>query len=229
MRKLSVTAMAAAILFASCNKDTATNPTAKQPDMAYKITTSNKTSGVNLKTTATGLISWTSGTANPSLIKFEAKQSGTEIEYKSTVNTTIDIMAPVANSFGGFTLPAGTYNEIELKILLSKFGGTPALVLDGQFTLDSLSLPVHLEVSDNIELKTEQHDVTITDNNSYTITTSFDLSDLASGITLTQLLSASISNGKLVISASSNTALYNTILNNLKNKRHHTEVEHHSK
>lgn len=227
--KLLLSGLFVALAVSSCKKNDNVNPSAgtSGADMSYQITTTNNTTA--MKTTTGANLQWTSGYANPSVVKFEAQKDGTEIEYKSTNNAQIDLMAPVAVSFGGFTIPSGTYDKIELKIDLDKNGQNPALELNGQFSNGTTTFPVQLVVTDFMELETEQSDVTITDNTSFTAVTVLDLATITSGISDNMLLSAQLTNGTLIISASSNRLLYNLVVNNFKNHRHHCMFEHHEK
>jgi len=198
-----------------------------QAKMGYTLKAANTTTGVAQKSTAANTIQWTAGFANPKLIKFEAKQNGTEIEFKSSAATQIDLFSPIAAVFGNFTLPAGTYNEVELKVQLDKNGSNPALQLTGVFTNSANApVPVSFVVADFVEIKTEANNVTV-DSSTFTAVTTLDLSAFTTGITQTMLQNAQLINGTIVISASSNKDIYQAILNNLTSKHHHCEVEHH--
>jgi hypothetical protein len=195
--------------------------------MSYQVKAVNLSSGA-LKTTA-GNIQWTAGFANPRLVKFEATQGTSQIEYKSTNTAQIDLMAAAATGFGNFTIPSGTYNEIELKIQLDKNGSSPALQLSGQFSNGTVTIPVQLQVNDFVEIKTEQKNVTVTDSTLLNAITNIDLSSFTTGINETMLLAAQLTGGTLVISSGSNKNLYDIILNNFRNRRHHCEFESHHK
>ncbi len=230
--KLLVCAALAALAISSCKKNDNINPSttttnASGADMSYQLTTTNRTA--EMRTTAGANLQWTSGYANPSVVKFEAQKGGTEIEYKSTTTAQIDLMSPVAVSFGGFTIPSGTYDKIELKIDLDKNGQNPAMELDGQYSNGTTTFPVQLIITDFMELQTEQTNVTITDNTSFTAVTVLDLSTITAGISETMLLSAKLTNGTLIISSGSNRMIYNMVLDNFRNHRHHCMFEHHDK
>jgi len=231
MKRISIIAATAGLMiFSACSKNddgpgSPSGPSSGQAQLHYKIVTTNKSS--NLKLTGVGTIQWTAATVNPRFIKFEAKQGTSEIEYKSSNTTPIDLMTPVTTTFGNFTIPAGTYNEIELKIQLDKNSGTPALNMTGQFvTSNNVTIPVHFTVNDFVELKTEQKNVAIASNASFTAITTFDLSTFTTGITESMIISAVLTNGTLEISSGSNTNLYTIILNNFRNRHHHVEIEH---
>lgn len=226
-RSLLLTTIALGLLFASCKKSSY-NSSPTPPTVNYQLVATNTSYGV-AKTTATSNIVWTSGFANPDVIKFEAKQNNLEVEFKSTNNAQIDLMAPVALTFGDFTLPAGTYDEIELKIDLDKNGTSPALQLNGTFTSGLITLPVVFEIKEPIELTTEQHNVVISTDSSFTAVTTLDLLSMTTGINAAMLLDAQLTNGTIVISQTSNHDIYEMILTNLGHHHHHCEFEHHWK
>jgi hypothetical protein len=200
-------------------------PSSKSPKLKYQLKASNTSFGVAAKGTAGSSITWTSATASPTMIKLEAKVGTSEVEYKTTNNVAIDLLASTASYFGSFSLPAGTYNEVELKITLAK-GSSAAMALAGNYTSPAGTIPVRFEVNESVLLKTETHNVTLTDSASFTSVTTFDLSALMTGITESMLSGATLTGGTLVISASSNVSLYNIILSNFKNDDHHHGVNH---
>ena len=208
---------------------TTTDPTVvskSSPTMNYQLKGINSTAGIALKTTAGGTIVWTAAMVNPTLIKFEAKKDGSEIEYKTTNSGTIDLMSATPSYFGNFTLSAGTYSELELKIQLNK-GSNPSLKLNGNFSKTGTTIPVLVEINEFVELKTEVSNITLTDNTSFTSSTTFDLSHLTTGITEVMMTSAPLTGGVLIISSNSNVSLYNIILKNFTSEKHHHEIGHH--
>ena len=170
---------------------------------------------------------WTSGFANPTQVKFEAKQKGTQIEYKSTNTSQIDLFAPVAVDFGGFVLPAGTYKEIELKLRLDNNGSIPALQLAGTYTDNMGTIPILIQIYDEMELQTEVKDVTIDNATTVAAITDLDLASYTNGVAGAVIRAGVLTNGTLVISKDSNKTLYNMIVSNIRGKRHHADYEHH--
>ena len=222
--------LALTMLFAACKKNDSsqTGTMTGTPEMGYQLKAVNASSSIGMKRTDSALISWTDGTAHPVMVKFEAKKAGTEIDYRTAVDTTIDIMSSILPVFGGFTIPTGTYNEIELKIDLDRSGSTPALELTGTYTdTAGVMTPVSVQINDFLELETEQHDVTIDSSAAFVAVTTLDLSTISAGITQRMLSRATMSGGTIVISSSSNRSLYEVIVDNLRGARHHCEFEHH--
>ena len=195
-------------IFSSCKKNNSSS------GFKYKLTTSNRSNVVGR--IDAGNITWTSGYATANLLKFEAKNSGgTEVEYKSNVSQQVDVFTSLATSIGTIDLPQGSYSEIEFKAELAPSGSNAALELTGTFTSGANSTAVLFTVSSPLEIKTEKNNVVISDNASYTALTTLNLTQLTSGITEAMLNSATKTSGKIIISASSNTGIYNAMLSNL--------------
>lgn len=197
----------------------------KSPKLRYQLKASNYSYGVAPKPTAAGSFTWTRATTSPSVIKFEAKRNGVELEYKTVNTTNIDLMSPTATYFGGFAIAAGTYNEVELKIELSR-SSAPSVQLTGTYSDGSTTIPVSVVINEMVSLKTEQHNVTMSDSSTFTSLTVFDLSRLTSGITSSMISSATLTSGTLVISSTSNVVMYNKLIANFKNEDHHHEIGH---
>lgn len=194
----------------SCKKENVGGDTA----LTFQLKTTNPTSTV-ARTMAT--VAWQSGFVNANLIKFEAKQAGNEVEFKSTVQRHIDLFA-LPTDIGNVTIPAGTYDETEFKIFIAPNSGEPALQLQG--TVDNT--PVIFKVDNSNLIKAEQHQVTIS-GGSIALTT-LDLAGLTQGVSAADFASATQTGGSIIISSSSNTNLYNAILNNIS-RLGETEVE----
>jgi hypothetical protein len=222
--KLLMTAAVALFLFGSCKKS-GTDDTSSS-GMQFQLKAANPLVVVNL-TAAPGTILWSSGSATATEVKLEAKRNGSELEFKSTGLQQVDLFASVIAGLGNVTLPAATYTEAEFKITLNQNGSNAALQLNGQYTNGTGAVtPVAFSLNSLFELKAEQNNVTVTGSGSITALTTLDLAFVSNGITQAMLNSAVLTSGKIVISASSNTNLYNIIINNLQ-QFHHVDVTHH--
>ena len=199
------------ISLASCKKDNTDNS-----GFTFQLKTANPTSTVT-RTMAT--VIWQSGFVNANLIKFEAKQSGNEVEFKSSVQRHIDLFA-LPSDIGNITVPAGVYDETEFKIFIAPNSGAPAFQLQGTVN----NTPVTFQVDNNIFIKAEQRQVTLSGSN--VALTTLNLSGLTQGVSATDFANAIQTNGTIMISSSSNTNLYNAILTNLS-RLGETEVEVH--
>jgi hypothetical protein len=218
--------LAATMLFSACNKDDRYDPNNGNDNitLAYQVKAINSSSSAQ-KSTA-GDIVWTSGFANPTVIKFEAKQQNSKLEYTATHTGTIDLFAPDPLLFGNFTLGGGTYDELELKLQFKKHGADPAVQLNGQFTNNTMSVPVVLIIDGPLEIKTEQKNVVISDRVGYIATTDLDLAAYTDDVTENMWANASLTNGVIVISDNSNTNIYYKILSNFKGWKHKCHFWH---
>ena len=66
-----------------------------------------------------------------------------------------------------------------------------------------------------MEIKVEENNVVIGLNNGYNATINWNLSLMSQGVTSVALAAATITNGEIVISATSNTVLYKLLTSNL--------------
>jgi hypothetical protein len=223
--KLLLTGAVAMLILASCKKsgsDTAPGDSGMQ----FQLKASNPFVVVN-KPDAPGSILWTSGSAAATEVKLEAKKNGSEIEFKSSGNHQVDLFASVTASLGNIVLPAATYTEVEFKITLNQNGSNAAIELNGSYTSGTgVVTPVVFSLNSLFILKAEQNNVSVTGNSSITTLTTLNLSFVSNGITQAMMNSATITGGKIIISASSNSNLYNIIINNLQ-QFHHVDVNHH--
>ncbi len=200
------TALSVVLLFAACKKNNSS------PEVRYQINTISRSSTV--ARTLSGTVQWTSGYMNATEIKFEAENNTTEVEYKSVAPQRIDLFAPLT-TLGIIALPPGTYTEVDFEVELAPNGSDASLELKGTFTSGVIVTPVIFRVGSALEIESEKDNVTIADNASYTALTSLNLSVLTQGITEAMLNNAQRTNGVIIISAASNTNLYNIILNNI--------------
>jgi hypothetical protein len=222
--KLLITGAAAMLFLSSCKKSG--SDVSADSTMQFQLKVTNPLVVFN-KTDATGAILWTTGTATATQVKLEAKQNGSQIEFKSSRLQQIDLFASVLVSLGNFVIPVGTYTEVEFKIGLNQNGSSPAMELNGQYTSGTgVVTPVVFSINSLFELKAEQNNVIVTGNSSIAALTTLDLTFVSNGITQTMMNSAAITGGKIIISSSSNTSLYNIITNNLQ-QFHHVDVSHH--
>lgn len=192
----------AAICLFSCKKN-------NQPHISYALKTANPSS---ITARTTGTVTWTSGTARATEIKFEAENQTSEVEYKSTAVQEVNLFGSLS-TIGNVQIPAGTYKEVEFKIAMLGSGSIPALELKGNYN----GTPIIFQVNDQFEIESEKANVTITDAGSYTAITTIDLSHLTMGIRDAALQNATRdSNGQILISSTSNADLYSMMFENLK-------------
>ena len=195
--------LAFSLLFSACKKNNDGKGGVK-----YQFRTTSRTSNVSAR--IAGTITWSSGFANATKIKFEAEANDKEVEFTSLTNQHIDLFAPLT-TIGQIAIPPGSYEEVEFHVMLAPVNGEPALELRGTYN----GIPVVFRITEPFEFEGEKEGVTIDINNGYTLLTSVDLSNLTKGITDAALTNAVQTNGEIVISPDVNPSLYGIILNNL--------------
>lgn len=167
---------------------------------------------------AASSITWTSAIANITAFKFEAKKNNTEIEITSKNLANVDLFSPTPTFVSTF-IDTGTYNEIEIKALLTKSSGANIpLTLKGTFTDAGGNVtPIEFDFNDDAYIKAEVKNVTFTSTHNLATTITLHLNKLFASATATEINSATLTGGVLIISRDSNTSIYAKIVANLAN------------
>jgi hypothetical protein len=200
----------------SCKKE---NVSDDGSNVRYQLLTSNSSSSVgaansdgsSFRTDAT--ITWNSGYANVTELKFEAKSRENDISYRSRTDHRINLFDPAA-TLGSILIPSGEYNQVKFKIGLAPTSTEPALELAGNYN----GTPIVLRVTQPIEIKGVQRDVTVTDDNGYTAITDLNLATIMNDVSANALDNATRTNGQIIISSSSNSNIYNKLVRNLRDR-----------
>lgn len=201
----SIFALAAfsSVLLFSCKKEKTGNPS-----VAYNLKSTNTSSPV--ARVAGGSISWSAAYANVTEIRFETENNAVEIEYTSEARKKVDLLS-TQSTLGNVQVPAGVYSRAEFEIELSGTATESALELQGSFN----GTPVLFKVGGNYEIETERENITIVDGKDYTSVTALNFSLLTQGVTEAMLSNATLTNGTIVISSSSNSDIYEKMVLNL--------------
>lgn len=174
----------------------------------YQVKTSNRSYTI-VNSSAT--ITWTAGYANVTQIQFEAESGNGHVKFASEAPQKIDLFASVS-SLGNISIPAGTYNQTQFEIELLANATTDAFQLSGNYN----GTPIVFKVGGAYELDAEMANVTILSDKNYLAINTIDLSKLTLGISAADFGNAVKDNtGTIVISASSNSSLYNIMVTNL--------------
>lgn len=212
------------VVIHSCKKD---DPSAVGFKMKAKDTNYNLGWMKSATNSTTLPITWDTASIILNRLEFEAEYKqltdssslSLEVEYKWQGNQTIDLLAMIPPVFASLDLPDGIYREIELKVI-SKESATPAIpnfYLEGRLSTDVDVFPIVLLVRDDFTVKTEVHDWEINSQsgNSYDGLIELSLQQVFSNISVDDLMGAQLVNGRIVISSSVNSDLYEKILENL--------------
>jgi hypothetical protein len=214
--------MLAMALLSACKKS-GSSPTSKTSQLSFQMAADNSTTSLagssfttNSVTTGVPGLTFTAGTANISRFKLEAKRNGIETEITSKNLTNVDLFA-LTPSIVNTTLDTGVYREIEIKVVLQKTVDTSAtpLKLKGTYTNgQGTVIPVEFDLNDDVTIKAEAENIHVTSTTDFVALVHMHLLKLEAGITAATLDAATLTNDVLIISNSSNTAIYNRVLVN---------------
>ncbi len=195
--------------FTSCKKNSSSPAATSSSQLTFGVRAQNS---MDTLPSSTATINWTAGTANISGFKFEARKHGLAIEVVSRNMTNVDLFA-LNPSLIGITLDTGTYSEIEIRAELSKSSTTDLpLVLKGNFTnTGGTAVPIEFDFNDNAEIKAEAQNVVVNGTTDLTTIITMHLNKLLANVTATELNAATLTNGTIVISKTSNATIYEQI------------------
>ena len=222
--KLGMAAILLGTSITACKKDSPATVTTSS-EVAFDVTSDNSASviasvngpaiqSVTTLVPANNLV-WTSGVANISSFKLEAKKNGVETEI-STKNITIDLFAITPATIAA-KIDTGTYKEIEIRAVLVKSSGADIpLKLNGTFTTPGGAVvPIEFDYNDDAIIKLEAENVTVDGTQNIAAHLGMHLNKLLSGISPADLDKATRTNGELIISSTSNIAIYNRVRLNI--------------
>lgn len=212
--------LAGVILLSSCSKDDASG----SGQVSYKVKPTNFTASVSSTVNGSGLIvivnsnsslTWTSGNLNVSEIDFEAENGDQEIEYELKGQFNVDLLN-ISPTLGNVKIPAGTYDEVELKLELKPSATNIPLSLKGVYTNSSgVKTPVEFHFNEEFEIEVEAENVTIGGSEDYIALINVQLNKFLLNVSSSDLDQAAKTNGSIIVSSSSNTSLYNKFKSNL--------------
>lgn len=231
-----IAAITLAVVSLSACKKSGNAPTTKTSQLSFQMVADNSTTSLagssfttnSVTVDVPGLV-FTAGTANISQFKLEAKRNGIETEISSKNLTNVDLFA-LAPSIADITIDTGTYREIEIKVVLQKTSDLTALPLKltGTFTNNQGTvIPVEFDLNDDVTIKAEAENIHVTNTTDFVALVHMHLLKLEAGITAATLDGATLTNGVLIISSSSNSAIYNRVLANFSDCGETEFREHH--
>lgn len=223
--------LAGGLLLGSCKKGMNTGTKiqykAQAVNPSYTITGANivpttmNGSSSAARTDGSISISWNAGYMIVSKIEFEAEKENSEKEGDTSA-VNFEMRGPVKvdlfstpSFLGTITIPPATYDQIEIKVEGKKTAsGDPNFYLKGIYTDSSgKKIPLELQVNENFEIDAEQPKF-VAQAIDYTSLIKLRLDLLAKNISATNLNSATQTNGTIIISSTSNTGIYQTIVSN---------------
>ena len=208
-------------IFTACTK----SKDSSDAELSYKVEPSNLTSSVGTTVSESGLIvtlnsnsslTWKAGFITIETLSFEAKKESSEIEYKLKKSPTVDLFKQT-QMLGSINLPAATYNEVELKVVLQKQTTGDVFAINGVYTDETgKQTPLDFHYNEDLILHLEAENLTVNTAADYTGVLILELNKLLSGVSATDFKAASKNaNGVIVISSTSNVEVFNKMKSNL--------------
>lgn len=205
------------IVLSACSKEENTT----DGKISYKMEPSNLTASIGATISESGIVvdintksslTWEAGYVTVNSLDFEAKKDGQEIEYKLTKPVTVDIFQ-LSQNFGSIKVPPGTYNEIEFELVLRKQTTGNVFAISGQYNdAAGKHTPVEFNYNEDVTLELEAENLTVNTSEDYTGLLTLQLNKLVSNISSSDFDGATKNaSGTIVISSTSNVALYNKI------------------
>lgn len=246
--KQKISLMALVVIFAisltSCNKNSQDNPSSTTSSaLSFKMQALNKSvslpvsaSGMKSASVTSAAVVWDKATMLVSKVSFEAAMKSVltgkdslTIAYTWRGPRTIDLF-DLTSTIGSIVLPVGTYEKISLNVKSERedANGLPLVFLSGNYTnAAGTVVPIVISVSDPISFNTVQKNDTIVAGVATDLSSTIQiyLDQLMVQVDISALDHATLTDGKLVISATSNKVLYQLIMQNLR-KDHGCKYEH---
>jgi hypothetical protein len=204
MKKFTLSLTAAFVLFfASCVKDAGTGSSTINFQLKALVSPVNGAG-----------ITWTAGSAGVASTKIEAKKGdSTAVEFKADPAAQIDLFGAV--SISNISVPTGTFRHVEFHAELQPLNSKPSLHLEGTYTAGGVTTPISFDVNSAITVKSQRDSIVIAASATYTAATTVTLVTLTQDVTEADLKVADRTSGKIVISSTSNIAVYNKMVANL--------------
>ncbi len=204
MKNFTLLLFATVLFFSSCVKDAATGTS------TINFQLKAATSAIN----GAGIV-WSVGTAGVANAKIQAKKNdSSSVEFAAAPNAQVDLFSAVTIS--NVTVPTGTFRNVEFHSELKAINSKPSLHLEGNYTAGGVTTPVTFDVNTDITVKSKRDSIVIgATASTYTALTTVTLVTLTQDVTEAEMKVADRAAGKIVISATSSSTIYNKMLANL--------------
>lgn len=226
MKNLSLTIMTAVfVTLFSCSPESDLNPETQVGVQFNTIQSSFSAQAINkenqLKQSATGTLSFTEGYIAISKLEFEAEadNDSIEIEFELEQNTLIDFATgSTTPDISTISIPAGTYEEVEVEIDLREDSEEPAIRLFGTYTApDGVEHSIRFEYNSDESFEVEREGLILFTENQIAIAQiTFDPITWFAAVSDENYVNATKdTEGVIVISSTQNTEIYDVVADGL--------------
>jgi hypothetical protein len=222
-------------VLASCQKNS--SPNSSQSALGFQLQAINKTFPVgtvldntgNVTTTKdavlssahnTGTFAFDTAVMNVSRIKFDAEEHKIN-SHRDSIEVTIEWSGPktvdlfnMSDLIGQINLVHANYDQISVMMqsVRGDFGTSPVFYLAGTYTNDSAKVtPIRIIIDESISFSAEQSGAALDSTSNWVNLVQVNLSLVMSHVRQANLDAATLTNGVIVVSSTSNTALYRNI------------------
>jgi uncharacterized lipoprotein YbaY len=215
---LSAPVMLAAALFSSCDDDTA--PPAKAR-LNLQVSTNRQPTTKTGREASVNQLVFTTGSIKFREVVFDADIVGA-VGADTSISITHEQVAVIDYATGTITpavvieVPPGVYEDVYLGIEIQDEGANPSVVIEGTFTdSQGMAVPVRFEFNSGEVFEAEAERVTLTEGRSVIARITFDAQYWFGTITASQLENATRTNGRIVVSETSNVGIFGIVAQRL--------------
>ena len=204
-------------LFSACTKE----KNSSDGEIIYKIEPVNMTasigttvseSGITLNLPTNSSFTWKAGYLTISELNLEANKDNRDIEFKLKKSSTIDLFK-LNQDVGTVHVPPGSYDEIEIELILNKQTTGNVLAISGDYKDESGKItPLEFNFNEGMTFKLQVEDQMINASTDYTGLLTLQLNRFLANLTSLDLITASKNvNGIIVVSNTSNIELFSKV------------------
>jgi len=210
-------AMAALLILAGCEKESN-----NEPRLELEFVTVKSGNVLNQAKAMDGELMFSSGSIMFDEVEFEAEQGDDllEIEFERDGDVELDFATGNTNpDISNITIPAGTYEEVEVELGLKDDGAMPSIVMEGVYTdLEGTEHQVRFEHNSDETFEVElEGSIVFEADASFIAQVTIDPASWFNGTNDQDFTSATKNmDGVIVISSSSNTSIYDMVVSALE-------------
>jgi hypothetical protein len=198
--------------FIGCSEDDAS----KSSNVKLAVSTTSKSTGVTSKSAGTNDLKFTSGKIIIREVVFDGQNGSNSISRTIEQVATIDYATGVISPEVKIAVPSGTYTSVNLGIELQDINSTPSVVIEGTYTNSSaIIIPIRFEFNSGEVFEANAASVVIPEGSDVVGKITFDVLSWFSTITKSQLDDATLTNGTIVVSATSNATIFTIVADRL--------------
>ena len=204
-------------VFLGCSKDDS-NPNAT---IKLAVTTTSSTTSIQAKSSTqtklgTNDLVFNSGSITISEIEFEGNNNNVSVSRFKEQVATIDYATGVVTPEVKITIPAGNYTNVNLGIELLDENSTPSVVIEGTYTnSNDVIIPIRFEYNSGEVFEANSASVVMGEGTDVIGKITFDAISWFSVVTAAQLDNATLTEGTIIISGTSNENIFDIVADKL--------------